>query len=57
MTKYQLQQLKVCTECRHHVSAHQYDQNKPRSGPQKCTVPDCGCKEFARKGGSHEEHS
>jgi DNA gyrase inhibitor GyrI len=55
-TRYQLQQLKICKGCQHHVSNHQYvpkDDRKP-TVPRKCRVPDCTCTEFQRKVNAYE---
>lgn len=40
---------KKCVTCKHHVSVHRYDPNKPRSGPQKCIIKGCDCREFQKK--------
>lgn len=36
-----------CGVCRHHVSMHRYDPEKPRSGPQQCDLG-CTCPEYVR---------
>lgn len=39
---------KECARCGHHVSAHRYDPDMPRSGQQRCSVPGCPCVEYRR---------
>jgi len=55
-TRYQLQQLKICKGCQHHVSNHHYDPNDSRRNapPKKCSVPRCTCTEFQRKVNAYE---
>lgn len=48
-SKYRLQRLKKCANCGHHVSIHAYDpKDEGRSGPHRCGVPGCACREFRR---------